>query len=126
MDDKKADTLDGKVKFYTDANREVAILCNHQRTVAKNFADQMKKMEDRLKEKLQHQLILTEHLAMLTGGKKVKKEKAAELERLKSEVDIKLPPTTDQTEKALERLQRTISSMQNKLQSKVSYECVNW
>ena len=28
QEDKK-DTVDSKVKFYNDANREVAILCNH-------------------------------------------------------------------------------------------------
>ena len=28
---------DLKVDFYNEANRQVAILCNHQKTVAKNF-----------------------------------------------------------------------------------------
>lgn len=119
MDEKKVEMMDDKVKFYTDANREVAILCNHQRTVAKNFGDQMKKMEDGLKDKILEQRILMEHLAILTGGKKVKKEKGAELEKLKSEVDIKLPSTAEQTEKQLERVQKTVNAMQNKLRFKV-------
>lgn len=32
---------DLKVDFYNEANRQVAILCNHQKTVAKNFDEQV-------------------------------------------------------------------------------------
>lgn len=37
-----------KVKDYNDANRKVAILCNHKRTVAAGFAGQMEKMQDKV------------------------------------------------------------------------------
>ncbi|KAF2482247.1 hypothetical protein BDY17DRAFT_310774 [Neohortaea acidophila] len=37
-----------KVKDYNDANRKVAILCNHKRTVAATHATQMEKMEDKI------------------------------------------------------------------------------
>lgn len=37
-----------KVKDYNDANRKVAILCNHKRTVAAGHEQQMEKMEDRI------------------------------------------------------------------------------
>nr|CCA22788.1 DNA topoisomerase putative [Albugo laibachii Nc14] len=45
-----------KVVAYNDANREVAILCNHQRTVPKSFDNTLEKMTaqlDQLKEQLQ-------------------------------------------------------------------------
>jgi DNA topoisomerase-1 len=34
---KDSENVDSKIKFYTDCNRKVAILCNHQKAVAKNF-----------------------------------------------------------------------------------------
>lgn len=37
-----------KVKAYNDANRKVAILCNHKRTVAASHEQQMEKMEDKI------------------------------------------------------------------------------
>ena len=37
-----------KIKDYNDANRKVAILCNHKRTVAASHATQMEKMEDKI------------------------------------------------------------------------------
>lgn len=37
-----------KVKAYNDANRKVAILCNHKRTVTAGHANQMEKMSERV------------------------------------------------------------------------------
>jgi DNA topoisomerase-1 len=42
-------TVDEKMLFYYRANREVAILCNHQRSVSKNFAEQMGKIDDKVR-----------------------------------------------------------------------------
>jgi DNA topoisomerase-1 len=41
------------LQFYTDANRQVAILCNHQKSVAKGHDDQVQKMKDKLDEQSQ-------------------------------------------------------------------------
>jgi DNA topoisomerase I len=41
-------TVPERVKEYNDANRRVAILCNHKRTVAAGHAAQMEKMDDRI------------------------------------------------------------------------------
>ncbi|KAF2459820.1 DNA topoisomerase I [Lineolata rhizophorae] len=46
---KSEGTIPEKVKDYNDANRKVAILCNHKRTVAASHATQMEKMEDKIK-----------------------------------------------------------------------------
>ena len=37
-----------KLKDYNYANREVAILCNHKRTVTASHATQMEKMQDKV------------------------------------------------------------------------------
>lgn len=42
-------TIPEKVKAYNDANRKVAILCNHKRTVAASHAGQMEKMSERVR-----------------------------------------------------------------------------
>ena len=40
-----------KVKYYDKANREVALLCNHQKGVPKTFDETTKKQEAKLEEK---------------------------------------------------------------------------
>jgi DNA topoisomerase-1 len=47
-DMKSHGTIPEKIKDYNDANRKVAILCNHKRTVAAGHAGQMEKMVDRV------------------------------------------------------------------------------
>uniref|UniRef100_A0A093UT45 DNA topoisomerase I n=1 Tax=Talaromyces marneffei PM1 TaxID=1077442 RepID=A0A093UT45_TALMA len=50
LKDMKAEgTVAEKVKQYNDANRRVAILCNHKRTVTAGHANQMEKLGDRIK-----------------------------------------------------------------------------
>lgn len=41
-------TIPEKVKDYNDANRKVAILCNHKRTVAAGHAGQIEKMQEKV------------------------------------------------------------------------------
>ena len=45
---KASGTVTEKVKAYNDANRKVAILCNHKRTVGASHAHQMEKMSERV------------------------------------------------------------------------------
>jgi len=61
---------DELVKFYNDANREVAILCNHQKAVSKNHDAAMEKMEG-VKEKIEKQVkTYKKHLAHLDDESK--------------------------------------------------------
>ncbi|KAJ5157001.1 DNA topoisomerase 1 [Penicillium canariense] len=46
---KASGTVAEKVKAYNDANRKVAILCNHKRTVGASHANQMEKLGERIK-----------------------------------------------------------------------------
>ncbi|POR32066.1 DNA topoisomerase 1 [Tolypocladium paradoxum] len=48
-DPRSKGTLAEKVKLYNDCNREVAILCNHKRTVGAGHEQQMQKLGDRIK-----------------------------------------------------------------------------
>lgn len=42
-------TINEKVKLYNDCNREVAILCNHKRSVGAKHEETMEKMADRVR-----------------------------------------------------------------------------
>ena len=44
----KNGTVQEKISAYNTANRDVAILCNHQKTVSKGFAESLAKMGDRV------------------------------------------------------------------------------
>ncbi|KAL8813028.1 MAG: hypothetical protein Q9223_007150 [Gallowayella weberi] len=48
-DMKSVGSIAEKIKDYNDANRKVAILCNHKRTVTANHGTQMEKLGDRIK-----------------------------------------------------------------------------
>lgn len=47
-DMKATGTVQEKIKAYNDANREVAILCNHKRTVAASHATSIQKMDEKV------------------------------------------------------------------------------
>ena len=100
--------VEEKVQFYTDANREVAILCNHQKTVTKNFDVQMEKMQDKLKEKLE--MISYAYYTFKTFKEK---KAAAAIENEK-----KLPTNEESTKKAIVRTQTTVKNFEIKLKMK--------
>ncbi|KAG9445299.1 hypothetical protein H6P81_016639 [Aristolochia fimbriata] len=48
--DTKDDNIQEKLKVYQTANREVAIICNHQRTVSKSHDAQMARLDEKIAE----------------------------------------------------------------------------
>ncbi|KAI7559904.1 DNA topoisomerase 1, partial [Hortaea werneckii] len=73
------------VKDYNNANRKVAILCNHKRTVAGGHAAQMEKMGDRIKA-LYYQEYRIKQM-MLDLDPKLKKKKGEAYFALKEGID---------------------------------------
>ncbi|KAF6841387.1 topoisomerase i [Colletotrichum plurivorum] len=69
-------TVAEKVKLYNDCNREVAILCNHKRTVGAAHEAQMEKLGDRIKGLRYQQWRLK--MMMLNLEPKLKKKKGAD------------------------------------------------
>jgi DNA topoisomerase-1 len=82
---KKDSTLQEKVKLYNDCNREVAILCNHKRTVGAGHEAQMEKLVDRIKG-LRYQQWRNK-MMMLDVDPKYKKKKGAEYFAIDSSID---------------------------------------
>ncbi|KAI9790201.1 MAG: DNA topoisomerase 1 [Candelina submexicana] len=82
---KSTGTIPEKIKDYNDANRKVAILCNHKRTVNAGHAGQMEKMTDRIKG-LKYQKWRVKHM-MLDLEPKLKKKRGAEFFELDEDID---------------------------------------
>ena len=79
-------TIPEKVKDYNDANRKVAILCNHKRTVTAGHAGQMEKLEEKIKGLVYQRWRLKQ--MMLDVDPKQKKKKGADYFRLDEELDM--------------------------------------
>ena len=98
---KPRDDVDKKVKFYKNANREVAILCNHQRAVPKNYDEQLKRLEDKAKEK----------------KKKLKEIKAHKnaLKKDKNYSKAKMPKTLASCDVAIKKAQKSLALEEDKV-----------
>ncbi|RMZ85053.1 hypothetical protein DV738_g161, partial [Chaetothyriales sp. CBS 135597] len=82
---KSEGTIAERVKDYNDANRQVAILCNHKRTVAASHEGAMQKMEDRIKAVI-YQQWRTKQM-MLDIDPKIKKKKGSDYFELPDSLD---------------------------------------
>jgi DNA topoisomerase-1 len=79
-DMKATGTIQEKVKQYNDANRQVAILCNHKRTVAAGHAGSIEKMQQKING-LRYQLWRTKQMIIDLDPKQKKKRGAEYFER---------------------------------------------
>ncbi|KAF2099554.1 DNA topoisomerase 1 [Rhizodiscina lignyota] len=84
-DMKSTGTIPEKVKDYNDANRQVAILCNHKRTVAAGHAGQIEKMQEKINGMLYQQWRLKQ--MMIDVDSKIKKKKGADFFELPEDLD---------------------------------------
>jgi DNA topoisomerase-1 len=82
---KSSGSIAEKVKDYNDANRKVAILCNHKRTVGAGHQNQMEKLGDRIKG-LKYQQWRIKQM-MIDVDPKIKKKKGAEYFDLPEDLD---------------------------------------
>eukprot|EP00698_Gefionella_okellyi_P026035 TRINITY_DN97_c0_g1_i1.p1 TRINITY_DN97_c0_g1~~TRINITY_DN97_c0_g1_i1.p1 ORF type:complete len:639 (+),score=174.61 TRINITY_DN97_c0_g1_i1:37-1953(+) len=106
-----------KLTYYNNANRQVAILCNHQRAVPKTFDDQMERLEQK-KEQMEHKLkLLKDRKKELQGGKKAKISEDDEKE--------KLPTSLDACEKAIVKQKIAITNHEVKMKEKDSNKTVS-
>lgn len=57
------------MKEYNEANKQVAILCNHQKAVEKGFDEKLGKNEEKLKDLEEYVKNLNKHVKLLNSGK---------------------------------------------------------
>eukprot|EP00005_Dracoamoeba_jomungandri_P011673 CAMPEP_0174268078 /NCGR_PEP_ID=MMETSP0439-20130205/36049_1 /TAXON_ID=0 /ORGANISM="Stereomyxa ramosa, Strain Chinc5" /LENGTH=864 /DNA_ID=CAMNT_0015356025 /DNA_START=72 /DNA_END=2666 /DNA_ORIENTATION=- len=67
-------TLAEKILFYNRANREVAILCNHQRSLPKQFDTQMDKLDTLINDIAAEKKELRKRLKRVRAGKEITKK----------------------------------------------------
>lgn len=97
--------LEEKCKFYKQANRQVAILCNHQKAIPKNFDEQVKKLQDKLDEK-------KKKLKQLVKQKKAIKDN-------KSTNVKNMPKTVTSCDTAIKKAKKSIEKEEDKINEKV-------
>lgn len=118
-------TVDEKFKHYTDANKRVAILCNHQKTVNKDFDTRLQRHQDKIKELEDYLHELKEHLAALKKGKKGFKSQDEIPENSIAKIKKRFPLTTDATKDLISKMDSRILGEKTKLDEKVETKNVS-
>lgn len=101
-----------KILFYNRANREVAILCNHQRSVPKAFDGQMEKMVERHDEIKEQMEMLNAHVKRLKAGKEELTNRKCKVEKNET---FKLPTTMDACKAKIEKTQKALENYETKM-----------
>jgi len=126
-------TVHDKLLFYNRANKQVAILCNHQRSVPKKHDEQMEKLEKLVGELEAEEKELKRRLKAVKKGKpipepkyikkEVKEEEEEEEEEgkygeKKKKKERKLPTSVDSIKKAIEKIRVRIEAKKTELTAK--------
>jgi len=118
--------IEDKMAWYNEANRQVAILCNHQKTVSKTFDVSVEKQKlkiDDMKEYLEQ--LKTHHKNVKKGKEGLNEEKIEKqvLKKLKEEgnedkvkpIKRKFPSDADRASDHISKLEKRIISEEKKL-----------
>jgi DNA topoisomerase-1 len=103
------DPIDDKVSYYNNANKRVAKLCNHQRTVPKNFDDKSQQMENELNDYKQYLNELDDYV------KNFKKNKNKYHDSVVGKLKKIFPLDKNKAEKTLIKLKDKVKTMDKKL-----------
>lgn len=110
-DMKSEGTVLERIKDYNDANRRVAILCNHKRTVTAGHTGQMEKLEDKIKGLVYQKWRLKQQILNLEP--KLKKKRGADFFELPEDLD---------KEWIAEHQQALVQEMRTKIEKKFAKE----
>ena len=106
------DDINEKIAYYNEANKQVAIMCNHQRTVPKNYNAKSEQMQNVLDE---HKKYLEELRDYVKNFKKSKnKYKDSKTDTIKKV----FPSTKEKAETALKNLEDKVKKMSLKLKDR--------
>lgn len=113
-----SDSIADKILAYNRANREVAVLCNHQRAIPKSHKESMLKMQEKKMIMLYERNECKEALLSL-GSKKKYENDEINLELIKKYLDekeeVKKPLTEEQLEKKYASLTLKINNFSSKI-----------
>ena len=109
---KLSDDMNTKISYYNEANKKVAIMCNHQKTVSKSFNAKSGQMSSVLKE---HEEYLDELRDYVKNFKKSKnKYKNSKTDTIKKV----FPDSKEKAETALKNLEEKVKNMKKKLKER--------
>lgn len=102
-------SMEEKLKKYEEANKQVAILCNHQKTVGKKFVESLTKKQQSIQALKQYLKELETHRNQFSAKKdKISKEDGViEIEGLKA-ITKKYPESKEATSAAIKKLAEKI------------------
>jgi len=109
-------TAEEKLLFFNASSVEVAILCNHKRTVSTSFSDQMGKLDQLIEDTKQEIKWIQEHRKRLKAGKAAKTITKENKDGEKEEV--KLPSSVESCDKRIEVLEGKIKKTEVKKSDK--------
>lgn len=118
-------TIDEKYKFYTEANKKVAILCNHQKTVSKDFDVKLQRNQDKITEMEEYLQELREHLALIKKGKKGLKSQEEIPENSLAKLKKRFPLTVDAIKVMITKMSDRVNSEKLKLEEKTETKNVS-
>jgi len=102
-------SVDEKMLFYLRANREVAILCNHQKTVSKNISEQLGKIDEKINELEEYEEDLQLALKVKKPKKRKEEKKESDEEEGKKKPERKqIPDDPDKIKNALTKVKASI------------------
>ena len=106
------DDINKKISYYNEANRQVAILCNHQRTIPKNYKAKSEQMT----------LVLNEHKKYLEElrdyVKNFKKSKNKYKDSKTDTIKKVFPNSKERAETVLKNLELKVEKMSSKLKER--------
>jgi len=85
FDDPKA-SVEEKVLFFNNCSVQVAVLCNHQRSVSKTHQNQMEKLDDLVTDAQEEIKEIKAHIKRLIAGKEPLPRKSADEEEKKKTI----------------------------------------
>jgi DNA topoisomerase-1 len=111
-----------KQTYFNQANRDVAILCNHQRSISKSHGAQMDKLEETLTKLKIEKKRQQAHLNLIKKGKTPVSPKKAKKKVAAADKKTKAPPklSNDQAvlKKKIAALNKRIETTNSKIQIK--------
>ena len=110
------DDINEKVNYYNKANKDVAVMCNHKRTVPKNYNAKSEQMKKDLEEHQKYLEELTDYV------KNFKKNKNKYKESKNDFVKKVFPPSKDRAEIALKNLEEKVKKKILKLDDRKNNE----
>ena len=107
--------INEKIAYYNEANKQVAVMCNHQRTVPKNYNAKSEQMQGLLEE---YQKYLEELREYVKNFKKYSKNKSKFKNSKENNIKKVFPDNKEKAENHLKNIEERVKKMALKLKDR--------